>query len=168
MMRGGGECVSGNIRGMRDYGKETCSILNLCRNQPAKSITHSTYKAALYCYWHNSTHCLTQKPHHTSRIPFTPAHGRWRGVQGSAGLRGEGEEHGAGGSYFAPLLHPHGWMFAHSMRCEADPLLGNSTSRMTSEKQVIPEEEVALEMQSFKSGREGTHLQGPSRPETHV
>lgn len=89
-------------------------------------------------------------------------------LTGSAGLRGEGEEHGAGRSYFAPLLHPHGWMFAHSKKCEADPLLGNSTSRMTSEKQVIPEEEVALEMQRFKSGREGTHLQGPSRPETRI
>lgn len=83
----GGECVSGNIRGMRDYGKETCSILNLRRNQPAKSITHSTYKAALYCYWHNSTRCLTQKPHHTFRIPFSPVHGR-RGVQVWEGREG--------------------------------------------------------------------------------
>lgn len=158
-----GECVSGNIWGMRDYGKETCSILNLCRNQPVKSITHSTYKAALYCSWHNSTHCLTQKPHHTSRIPLTPVHG----ADGSAGLRG-GRGAWCGMDLLCSSSHPHGWMFAHFMRCEADPLLGNSTSWMTSEKQVIPGEEVSLEMQRFKSGREGTRLQGPSRPESHV
>lgn len=83
-----GECVSGNIWGMRDYGKETCSILNLCRNQPVKSITHSTYKAALYCSWRDSTHCLTQKPHHTSRIPLTPVHGCWRECRSERGGRG--------------------------------------------------------------------------------
>lgn len=41
---------------------------------------------------------------------------------------------------------------------------------MTNEKQVIPEEEVGLEMLRlrFESWREGTLLQGPSRPQTGV
>eukprot|EP00069_Balaena_mysticetus_P013971 bmy_08311T0 len=52
------------------------------------------------------------------------------------------------------IKNAYGWMFAHFTKCEAGPLLSKTCtwrhfspkSRMTNEKQVIPEEEVGLEI----------------------
>lgn len=108
-----GSVSPGNIWGMRDYGKETLNPKPLQKPTCEKHYTfHLQSCPLLFLAWLRA-HCLTQKPHHTSRIPLTPVH---TAADGSAGLREGREGAWCGMGTLLSLLHPHGWMFAHFMR----------------------------------------------------